>query len=174
MPWASPWGATSPVWRHMLEMGDMAKRMWWLSHRAQLPQPHREVSWRISPYRLVSSCIQAHLLSFPSAWWHRFRVPHLHPAGGHDIPEVGGAGGAQWPHHAVRGTSWQGGSWGMWEGPIEGCARGVWNSLCCWPRALEEAAATPEPFGFSGEPLPLFQLKKSLAASRLPHDCPLL
>lgn len=44
-------------------------------------------------------------LSFPSAWWHRLRVSHLHPAGGHDISEVGGTGGAQRPHHAVRGVS---------------------------------------------------------------------
>lgn len=44
-------------------------------------------------------------LSFPSAWWHRLRVSHLHPAGGHDISEVGGTGGAQRPHHAVRGAS---------------------------------------------------------------------
>lgn len=43
---------------------------------------------------------------FPSAWRHRLRVPHLHPAGGHDISEVGGTGGAQRPHHAVRGMSW--------------------------------------------------------------------
>lgn len=41
MPWVSPWGATSPVWWHMLEMGDTAKGMWWLGHRAQLPQPPR-------------------------------------------------------------------------------------------------------------------------------------
>lgn len=70
MPWVSPLGATSPVWWHMLEMGDMAKGMWQLSHRAQLPHPPRGVSWRTSPYRLVSSCIQALLLSFPSAWRH--------------------------------------------------------------------------------------------------------
>lgn len=39
---------------------------------------------------------------FPSsAWWYRLRVPDLHPAGGHDISEVGGTGGAQWPHHTV-------------------------------------------------------------------------
>lgn len=64
-------------------MGDTAKEMWWLSH---CHSPPEELSWRISPHRLVSSCIQAHLLSFPSAWRHCLGVPHLHPAGGHDIP----------------------------------------------------------------------------------------
>lgn len=148
MPWVSPWGATSPVWWHVLEMGDTAKGMWWLGHRAQLPQPPRGVSWRISPSRVVSCCIQACPLSFPSAWRHRLRVPHLHPAGGHDIPEVGGAGGAQWSHHAVRGTSrpvWHPGDTGTREGPTEGRWRGLGQPLllatgirgsCCCPRAL--------------------------------------
>lgn len=151
----------------VLEMGDTAKGMWWLSHRSQLPQPPRGVFWRTS-YRPVSSCIPAHLLSFPSAWRHCLRVAHLHPAGGHDIPEVGGTSGAQRPHHAVRGTSRpvrQLGDMGTQEGPVEGCIGGVSDNLCCLPWGIEAAAAIPEPFGFSTEPL---------AASRLPCDHPLL
>lgn len=69
-----------------------------------------------------------------------------------------------------RGTR---GTRGHGTGPLRGVG-GVWDNLCCWPWGLEAAAAAPEPFGFSSEPLLLFHLRKSLSASRLPRDHPLL
>lgn len=98
-------GSRQPCWWPVPELGDTAEGTRWLSHRAELLQPSQGVSRRISPPSLVSCRIRARPLSFPSARRHRLGVPHLHPAGGYDISEVGGTGGAQRPHHAVRGMS---------------------------------------------------------------------
>ena len=73
----------------------------------------------------VSLCVRVRLMfmcllcspfstNLPSSRWHRLGVLDLHPIGRHDLPQVGGASGAQWTHHSIRGitlsllTVWRG------------------------------------------------------------------
>lgn len=43
------------------------------------------------------------VLLFRSSRRHCSRISHVHPAGWHDLPQMGGACGTQWSHHTVWG-----------------------------------------------------------------------
>lgn len=148
-------GGCQPCWWPVLEMGDVSEGTRWLSHRAELLQPSKGVSRRVSPPGLVSCHIRARPLSLPSARRHRLRVPHLHPAGGHDLSEVGGAGGAQRPHHAVRGRSRTAGAPTGTRGDTRGFQQGELGQLLLRLMGVKggcSVAAAPEPLAWGRDP----------------------